>query len=179
MGRWLAFAPLVALIALAALFISGPLWKDPHVSLDALVGQPLPASPVSPLAGGSDRSLAGVVRGPALVNVFASWCAPCKIEHPLLLQLKARGVPVVGVAWKDKPDNIRGFLLEQGDPFTTVVTDSGGRAGIDLGITAVPETFLVDARGVIVAKKGNVMDARDAEDFEAKWRALAAKPNGR
>jgi cytochrome c biogenesis protein CcmG/thiol:disulfide interchange protein DsbE len=176
MSRWLALIPAAGLVGVvavgAALLARG---GDPHVSPDALVGQPLPASEVRTLDGDAPVRLTSTLRGPAVVNVFASWCVPCRIEQPLLLQLKADGVPIVGVAWKDKPGETRGCLDDNGDPFAVVVSDPTGRAGIDLGVTGVPETFLVDANGKIVAKHGTVMTDADAADLEQKWRALGAR----
>jgi DsbE subfamily thiol:disulfide oxidoreductase len=87
-----------------------------------------------------------------LVNVFASWCTPCRVEHPKLMALKARGVAVVGVAWKDDPADTRAFLDELGNPYSMVLVDQEGRAGLDLGITGAPETFAVNAMGKVVAK---------------------------
>jgi cytochrome c biogenesis protein CcmG/thiol:disulfide interchange protein DsbE len=179
MMRWIAWAPLLAIAALAALFLSGPLWHDPQVNPDALVGKPLPASRVTPVDGGPDKALTEVARGPVIVNVFASWCVPCRAEQGTLLKLKADGVPVVGLSWKDKPENTRGFLTELGDPYLAVLTDEPGRAGLDLGITGVPETFLVDGRGVIVAKRSAPLTEADAAELEARWRALGGTAVGR
>lgn len=177
MSRWLALIPaagVVGIVALgAALLAHG---ADPHVSPDALVGQPLPASEVSTLDGDAPVRLTSTVKGrPAIVNVFASWCVPCRVEQPILLKLKADGVPVVGVAWKDKPGDTRGYLDANGDPYAVVVSDPSGRAGIDLGITGVPESFLVDANGEVVAKHGSVLTDADAADLEQKWRALSGR----
>jgi cytochrome c biogenesis protein CcmG/thiol:disulfide interchange protein DsbE len=173
MSRWLAFVPAAALAGVvvtgASLLMKG---GDPHVSPDALIGKPLPASVVRELDNGAGMRLTTAVRGPALVNVFASWCAPCKAEQPLLLKLKADGVPIVGVAWKDQALDTKSFLAEEGDPFTAVVRDPGGAAGIDLGITGVPETFLVDRHGVVVDKRGQPLTEQDAAALEAKWRSL-------
>lgn len=176
MSRWLPFIPAAGLAVIvgfgATMLVRG---GDPHVSPDALIGKPLPASYVRDLNTGAGMRLTSTLQGPVIVNVFASWCAPCKAEQAQLLKLKADGVPIVGVAWKDKAVDTRGFLNEEGDPFTKVVTDSTGRAGIDLGVTGVPETFLVDADGTVVAKHGSVMTPADAAKMEAQWRALAAK----
>ena len=176
MSRWLALIPVAGLVGVvavgASLLARG---GDPHVSPDALVGQPLPASEVRTLDGDAPLRLASTVRGPAIVNVFASWCAPCRVEAPMLLKLKADGVPVVGLAWKDKPDDTRSLLNELGNPYSTVVTDQGGRAGLDLGITGVPETFLVDAHGKVVAKRATPLTDADAAELEGRWRALAAQ----
>jgi len=109
-----------------------------------------------------------------LVNVFASWCAPCRVEHPKLMALEARGVAVVGVAWKDDPVATRRFLDELGDPYSMVLVDRDGRAGLDLGITGAPETFAVNAMGEVVAKfSGPLVD--DAE-VERLVEAIQAPP---
>ena len=167
MNRWLAFVPLVVLVALAALFIGWSLKRDPAIKPDALVGQAVPETVLPILTGGIagpgmvDLKTAGVGR-PMLINVFASWCAPCRVEHPKLMALKAQGVAVVGVAWKDDPAKTRAFLDELGDPYSMVLVDREGRAGLDLGITGAPETFAVDALGKVVAKwSGPLVD--DAE----------------
>lgn len=177
MSRWLSVIPLVVLAALAALFIGWSLKRDPAVRPDALVGRPIPETVLPMLAGDQagpghlDLKTAGVGR-PMLVNVFASWCAPCRAEHPKLMALKARGVAVVGVAWKDDPVATRAFLDELGDPYAMVLVDREGRAGLDLGISGAPETFAVDAMGRVVAKSsGPLID--DAE-IERLVRAIQA-----
>jgi len=167
MKRLLAFLPLVILVALAALFIGWSLKRDPQFRPDALVGKPLPAVAVTPFAGGPTIPLNTAVEGPALVNVFASWCPPCRQENPELLRLEAEGVRIVGLAWKDKPDNTRAFLKEVGDPFAVIVTDEEGRAGIELGVSGAPETFAVDARGRVVAKHTGPLMPGDAERLMA------------
>lgn len=163
MKRLLAFLPLVVLAVLAVLFIGWSLKRDPQFKPDALVGKPLPAAMVTPLGGGQPAPLSAVARGPALVNVFASWCAPCRTENAELLRLEAQGVRIVGLAWKDKPDNTRAFLAELGDPFVTVVADEAGLSGVELGISGVPETFAVDAAGKVVAKHSGPLLPGDAE----------------
>lgn len=157
MSRWLTIIPLVVLAALAVLFAGWSLKRDPEVRPDALVGQPIPETVLPMLRGASagpdtlDLKTAGVGQ-PMLVNVFASWCLPCRVEHPRLMALKAKGVAIVGVAYKDEPAATRAFLNELGDPFTLVLVDREGRAGLDLGISGAPETFAVDAQGRVVAK---------------------------
>ena len=167
MNRWFSLIPLVVLVALAALFIGWSLKRDPAVKPDALVGQSIPETVLPILTGDQpgpghvDLKTAGVGR-PMLVNVFASWCLPCKVEHPKLMALRARGVAVVGVAWKDAPADTRAFLDELGDPYSMVLVDQEGRAGLDLGITGAPETFAVNAMGKVVAKSSGPM-VDDAE----------------
>lgn len=177
MNRWLAFLPLVVLAALAVLFIGWSLKRDPAVKPDALVGQGIPETVLPILTGATpgpghvDLKTAGVGK-PMLVNVFASWCAPCRIEHPKLMALKARGVAVVGVAWKDEPAATRAFLDELGDPYAMVLVDRDGRAGLDLGITGAPETFAVDAMGKVVGKSaGPLVDDAEIERLVAMIQA--------
>jgi cytochrome c biogenesis protein CcmG/thiol:disulfide interchange protein DsbE len=167
MNRWLSIVPLVVLAALAIVFAGWSLKRDPAIKPEALVGQPIPET-VLPILNGAqpgpghvDLKTAGVGK-PMLVNVFASWCLPCRVEHPKLMALKQRGVAVVGVAWKDDPVKTRAFLDELGDPYSMVLVDREGRAGLDLGITGAPETFAVDAMGRVAAKfSGPLVD--DAE----------------
>lgn len=177
MNRWLAILPLVAMAALAVLFVGWSLKRDPAFKPDAMVGQPIPETVLPMLTGDQagpgqvDLKTAGVGR-PMIVNVFASWCAPCSIEHPRLLQLKERGIAVVGVAYKDEPVATRAFLDELGDPFAMVLVDREGRVGLDLGISGVPETFAVDAMGRITAKQsGPLLDDADIERLVASMQA--------
>ena len=182
MNRWLALLPLVAIAALAVLFVGWSLKRDPAFKPDAMVGQPIPETVLPMLTGDQagpgqvDLKTAGVGR-PMIVNVFASWCAPCRIEHPKLLQLKRRGIAVVGVAYKDEPVATRAFLDELGDPFAMVLVDREGRAGLDLGISGVPETFAVDAMGRITAKQsGPLLDDADIERLVASMQAPSRPP---
>lgn len=179
MSRWLSVVPLIVLVALAALFIGWSLKRDPSIKPDALVGRPIPETVLPLLTGDQpgpgylDLKTAGVGK-PMLVNVFASWCAPCRAEHPNLMALKARGVAVVGVAWKDEPVATRAFLDELGDPYAMVLVDRDGRAGLDLGITGAPETFAVNAMGQVVAKStGPLLDPAEIERLVAAIQAPA------
>jgi cytochrome c biogenesis protein CcmG, thiol:disulfide interchange protein DsbE len=90
--------------------------------------------------------------GAKLVNFWASWCAPCRVEHPHLVDIAASGVPVIGVNYKDRPENARAFLAELGDPYAAIGADTTGRTGIDWGLYGVPETFVIDAAGRIVLR---------------------------
>ena len=180
MKRWLAILPLVVLVALAALFVYWVLRQgDPTYRPDALVGQPIPETVLPILQDGVagpqnvDLKTAGVGR-PMIVNVFASWCAPCRLEHPKLMAVKARGVAVVGIAYKDEPEATAAFLDELGDPFAMVLVDHEGRAGLDLGVSGVPETFAVDALGRVVAQhSGPLLDDAEIDRLVA---ALQAPP---
>lgn len=168
MKRVLAFAPLLVLAGLAALFLLFSLRRDPNVKPDALVGQPLPAVALPSLEGGAPSPLPASVQGPTYVNLFASWCVPCEVEHPQLLALRQAGVRVIGVAYKDEPAKTAAFLQRLGNPFAAVLVDHEGRAGVDLGITGVPETFLVGSDGVILAKSSGPLTPQIVAELEAK-----------
>lgn len=154
--RLVVLVPLLAFLALAALFLFRLSAGDPSVIPSALIGHPVPQTNLPPLAGlerngtpvpGLDpASFKGAV---TIVNVWASWCIPCHDEAPLLLQLAQDArVRVVGINYKDDPDNARRFLGRYGDPFAAAGADRNGRAVIEWGVYGVPETFVVgrDAR---------------------------------
>jgi len=168
--RWIAFAPLLVLAALAALFAGYALKHDPHVQPHALVGKPVPAVTLPDLDSGAMVAVRDAPAGPRLINFFASWCAPCRFEQPQLMALKARGVTVVGIAYKDDPVKTQAFLDELGDPFAVKLADRNGRAGVEFGVTGVPETFLVGADGVILAKHSGPLTEADLDDLLKKLR---------
>lgn len=171
MKRWLAVLPLAALAALAVLFAVFALNHDPHVVPEAMVGKPMPALSLPDLDGGRPRALAELVgAGPVLINFFASWCAPCEVEHPVLRGLAAQGVRVVGVAYKDAPEDAQAFLARLGDPFAARLIDRDGRAGVEFGVTGVPETFLIGRDGMILAKHAGPMSPEDAQALLDKAR---------
>jgi cytochrome c biogenesis protein CcmG/thiol:disulfide interchange protein DsbE len=87
--------------------------------------------------------------GVKLVNFWASWCAPCRVEHPYLVEIAESGIPIIGVNYKDRPEQARAFLAELGDPYAAIGADETGRTGIDWGLMGVPETFVIDAEGRI------------------------------
>jgi cytochrome c biogenesis protein CcmG/thiol:disulfide interchange protein DsbE len=158
--RWLVWLPLLLFAALAALFLLR-LWSgDPSRLPSALIGRPAPQTVLPPVAGlvrgaapvpGLDpTAFAG---GVTLVNVWSSWCLPCQDEAPLLLQLAAdQRLRLVGINYKDAPENARRFLARHGNPFVAVGADPNGRASIEWGVYGVPETFIIDPQGRIAFK---------------------------
>jgi cytochrome c biogenesis protein CcmG/thiol:disulfide interchange protein DsbE len=163
MKRWWAILPLAALGALALLFAGFGLRHDPHFSPNALVGQATPDLALPLLAGGAPVRLRGEARPATLINFFASWCAPCAQEHPALMALRTEGVRIVGVAYKDPPDQTRALLGRLGDPYAATLVDRDGAAGLDFGISGVPETFLIGADGKILAKHTGPLTPQSAE----------------
>ena len=173
MNRAFALLPLAALLALGLLFGLYSLKRDPQVKPDALVGKPLPELTLPALDTGRPVRLHDAAQpAPVLVNIFASWCAPCEIEHPVLVDLKKQGVRIVGVAYKDAPENTKAFIGRLGDPYSERLVDRDGRAGIDLGVTGVPETFLIGPDGRIVDKHVGALDGKSAAALLAKAEAL-------
>ena len=154
----MALLPLVVFSLLAVLFlfqlVSG---KDTSEVPSALIGKPAPEFTLPPVPDLTREGAAvpGVARADLLgkvsvVNIFASWCAPCRQEHPLLEELARSGrAQMVGINYKDKPENARRFLGSLGNPYERVGADDKGRAAIDWGVYGVPETFIVDEAGTI------------------------------
>ena len=174
----LALTPLVALVGLLALFALN-LNRDPSLVHSVLINKPaptfsLPAVAGLPVPGFDSARLQGQV---TVVNVFASWCIPCRDEHPVLEALKQKtGVALFGINQKDAPDQAAAFLAQLGNPYDAVGADVDGRASIDWGVYGVPETFIVDAKGVIRFKHTGPleMDDIDREIVPAIARAKAA-----
>ncbi|MBI3916040.1 MAG: DsbE family thiol:disulfide interchange protein [Betaproteobacteria bacterium] len=145
-----SFMPLLLFAGLAVLFGIG-LTLNPREVPSPLIGKPVPEFRLEPVKGRTLGLAANDLRGQvSLVNVFASWCTACREEHPLWMQIKAdRNVPLHGLNYKDRPDDAARWLEELGDPYTRTGADLNGRVGIDWGVYGVPETFVVDKRGMI------------------------------
>jgi cytochrome c biogenesis protein CcmG/thiol:disulfide interchange protein DsbE len=171
MSRWLSLLPLIALVALGALFGLYALNRNPQVQPQALVGKPMPDLTLPSLDDGRPVRLRDVAaEGPVLVNFFASWCAPCEIEHPVLVGLAGQPVRLIGIAYKDAPQNSQAFLNRLGDPFVQRLVDRDGRAGVEFGVTGVPETYLVGRDGVIIAKHTGPLTPPEAQALIAQAR---------
>ncbi len=158
--RILVLVPLALFAGLAGLFLIGLFSGDPSILPSPLVGRPAPQTVLPPVAGlerdgaqipGLDSAqFKGAV---TVVNVWASWCVPCRDEAPLLMQLaKDHRFRLVGINYKDKPENALGFAARFGNPFAAAGADESGRAGIEWGVYGVPETFVVGRDGKIAYK---------------------------
>lgn len=163
--RALFVLPVLLLVGLAVLFAVG-LRHDPSIVPSVLIDKPVPQFDLPPLfddkPGLATADLNGQV---ALVNVFASWCIPCRVEHPLFMRIAEAGeVPVYGINYKDAPADAKRWLAELGDPYTRIGADRDGRAGIEWGVYGVPETFVVDGTGTIRFKHVGPLTAEVLEE---------------
>lgn len=157
----LALLPLLAFAALAGVF-----WKmlspdrDPSTLPSVLIGKSAPDIELPPLAELSSEGvpvpgipLNGFAGKVSVVNFWASWCQPCRLEHPLIIELARNDqIQIIGINYKDKPDRAKKFITELGNPYDLIGVDSTGRAAIEWGVYGMPETFLVDRSGTIVFK---------------------------
>ena len=125
--------------------------RDPHALPSALIGKPVPQFDLPPLeANGPKLASADVAGHVTVINFFASWCLPCKAEHPLLFDLgKDYGVPVYGIAFKDRPQDTAAYIREMGSPYSKIGLDESGHTGLDFGLMGVPETFILDKDGTV------------------------------
>ncbi|HET8877180.1 MAG TPA: DsbE family thiol:disulfide interchange protein [Casimicrobiaceae bacterium] len=152
MLRW-SLPLAVFLVLLAFLFVG--LFRDPREVPSPLVDKPAPSFSLAKLHQPGERLSNADMRGQVwLLNVWASWCVSCRVEHPLLVALaKADVVPVIGLAYKDKPEDGLAWLASNGDPYRMSIVDRDGRVGIDFGVYGVPETFVIDKAGIIRYKQ--------------------------
>ena len=171
MNRWIAIIPATVVILAVLMFGLKSLHRQSHVEPKAMVGKPVPTLALAPLEGGPAVDLGGAIKGPALVNLFASWCGPCAVEHPFLMALKAKGVRLVGIAYEDKPTDTANFLTRNGDPYELVLNDPSGTAGVNFGISGISETFLVDSTGKILWKTLPMTSQADADEALRQFQA--------
>jgi cytochrome c biogenesis protein CcmG/thiol:disulfide interchange protein DsbE len=149
--RWALWLPLGLFVGFVALVLIGLMRPAERTVASKMVGKPLPEFALRAATG--DRpgvARADLVGGkPRLLNIFASWCVPCIAEAPVLGQLKQAGVEIVGIAIRDKPEDVAGFLARNGNPYARIGADDVSAIQFALGSSGVPESFIVDARGVI------------------------------
>lgn len=151
MNRLSLFVPFAVFVVLAALFYVGLGREDPHKLPSALVGKPFPAFQLPRLDAPGQRADQTALRGRVhLVNVWATWCPTCKAEHAELNRIAAtQGVAIVGINYKDDPNAAMEWITRFGNPYVWTVIDADGKLGVDLGVYGAPETFVVDARGIV------------------------------
>lgn len=153
----MAFAPLLIFAALIAMFAFG-MWGN-RVSKDAspLIGKSIQTS-IIPSLYGQDFQIGGKTAKPIIVNFFASWCAPCRLENPALLELaQSDEIILIGIAYRDDPKNTKDFIETLGNPYAQIGVDRQGNTGALFGLSGVPETYIINREGIIIYKhKGEV-----------------------
>lgn len=168
----LAYILPLLLFVLIGVGLAVGLTLNPREIPSALIGKPVPEFALPPVQGREQGlSTSDLKTGQvSVVNVFASWCVPCRVEHPLLMALKRDNLaPIHGLNYKDDPADVAKWLDQLGDPFTRTGADRNGRVGIDWGVYGVPETFIVNGQGQIVCKHvGPLMEY----DLDTKIRPL-------
>ncbi len=186
---WIAAIPLVIFLALAGIFMKQ--LADGGASSNipsALIGKQAPEFTLEPVAGlnaADGTTMPGFSRADlegkvSIVNVWASWCVPCRVEHPVLMELAKRdGLQLAGINYKDKTENALRFLGQLGNPFTRVGIDPRGKAAIDWGVYGVPETFIVGRDGTILHKHVGPLEGERYEKqfLPALEAALAGAPS--
>ena len=158
MRRLLIIVPVLILSSLFGLFVAMIMRGEKGPAISRLVGHDAAAFTLVALDGAKPVTLADYAGQPVVINFFASWCTPCRAEHPVLMDLAAQGVTIIGINYKDKPEAARAFIEQLGNPFVTIGEDANGRTGIDYGITGVPETFVIGADGKVLANWASPLD---------------------
>jgi cytochrome c biogenesis protein CcmG/thiol:disulfide interchange protein DsbE len=168
MVKWLLMLPVALFLGLAIMFWVGMGRSDPNAVPSAYLNKPAPAMTDAVLPGIPGVSDADLRRGDVvLVNFWASWCPPCRAEHPTLVALAAEGIRVVGVNMMDDPENALAFLAEAGNPFSGVAFDPKGRTRLEWGVTAPPETFILRGDGTVAFK---FIGPMVGDDYEQRFR---------
>ena len=167
MSKWLRFLP----VALLALFVAGVMWRlanPPDSTIQSeMVGKPVPEfAAAQVLPGKPALASADLADGrPKLVIIFASWCVPCIAEAPVLAELERRGVPIVGLAIRDRPEDVGRFLERHGDPFERIGGDPESKVQMAFGSAGVPETFVVDGRGIVTMQHVGPIEPDDVPNI--------------
>ena len=175
MNRFALFAPLAVFVVLSLFLLKG-LDRDPTELPSALIGETFPVFTLPAL--NKDRMITeqDLKSQVTLVNVWATWCFACRIEHPMLNQLADMGVAIVGLNYKDQNDKAQTWLEQRGNPYLFNIVDADGSLGFDLGVTGAPETYLVDAQGVIRHRRVGVVDQRVWDnEFKALYAELVGE----
>lgn len=154
------FVPLAAFLLLVVLLFSG-LGKDTEELPTALAGKPLPTMQLpSLLRAGQTVDNSAFLGRWTLLNVWATWCPTCYVEHPFLLELAAQGVAIIGLNSQDDTEKAKQYLAELGNPYIEVAVDESGKYGLDLGVYGAPETYLISPQGEVVLRRAGDINER-------------------
>jgi cytochrome c biogenesis protein CcmG/thiol:disulfide interchange protein DsbE len=173
MRRFILWAPLAVFAILLAVIASGLIAPGDRTIESRLIGQPVPRFALAPaLPGRAGLSSETLAQGEArIVNIFASWCIPCRVEAPQLAELARRGIPIDGIAVRDRPQDLAAFLARHGDPFRAIGADNDRQVQLALGSAGVPETFVVDGAGVIRHQHIGAINPQDMAAIVAAYEA--------
>ena len=153
-------SPLVLFIVMVVVLSTG-LGKDPTLLDSRMIGKPIPAFQLQTLTDANKIMTQNDIQGPALLNVFASWCPSCYVEHPYFMQMQANNlIPIYGLNYKDERQDGMKFITDLGNPYTEIIFDIDGRLGIELGVYGAPETFVIDKNNQIIYRHVGVVDER-------------------
>jgi cytochrome c biogenesis protein CcmG/thiol:disulfide interchange protein DsbE len=167
MAKWLMVLPPVVFAGLAAMFWLGMQRDNPGELKSVLIGRDAPVLPTTTLPGIPALTDADLRTGEiTVVNFWATWCPPCRAEHPVLMEMAAKGIRVGGVNIMDDDDKAVAYLAEEGNPFIGVATDPNGRNRVEWGVTAPPETFILDGEGKILFR---FVGPLVGTDYEARF----------
>ena len=171
--RLILWVPLIGLVFFLIFFSIGLNQPPVRTTPSALVGQQMPDFALAPaIPGRPGLSSADLRSGqPRLINIFASWCIPCRQEAPQLDELARRGIPIDGIAVRDRPEDLQAFLATYGNPFRSIGADTDRRVQLALGSAGVPETFVIDGNGVIRHQHIGAIMPQDVSAIVAAWEA--------
>lgn len=172
-GRWLVFSiPLLVFVGMAYFLATG-LENDPKKLPSMALDKPLPGFSLTLLEDPTQTITESDIKGPALLNVWATWCPSCRIEHPVLNSLSQAGIPIYGIDHTDERQAAIAYLKLHGNPYKQVIFDESGELGLDLGITGAPETFMIDDQGIVRYHHVGIVDEKSwREILWPKWQAI-------
>jgi cytochrome c biogenesis protein CcmG/thiol:disulfide interchange protein DsbE len=171
--RLVLWVPLIAFVAVMSAFVVGLVRPDDRNIHSHLIGQPVPEFSLQPALDARPGLSSDTLRAgqPHLVNIFASWCIPCRAEAGQLAELSRRGIPVDGIAVRDRPEDLAAFLQTYGDPFRAIGADNDRHVQLTLGSAGVPETFVIDGRGIIRHQHIGAITEADIPSIVASFEA--------